>query len=177
MPGIDCGLQLGDGGRPPVAGEVHQRPVVMDRAANAASRGRGQRPVQIGNCLRIMPRVVVQNAPVECGSRQALIAGKRSRVVEQGLVIATECLVGKGPVEIALGRVLCQRNADAESRDGVFEPAELARAESLVEVGPEVARLKIDGVLELPGGEGVLPLTEIGAAEVAMLPGCTRLRQ
>ena len=49
MPGIDCGLQVGDGGRPPVAGEVHQRPVVMDRAANAASRGRGQRPVQIGN--------------------------------------------------------------------------------------------------------------------------------
>ena len=133
--------------------------------------------LEVGGGVGITPRGIVEDAAVQCGAGELVVALERTGVIAQGLVVATQRLVGQCPVEVALGRVVGQRDADAEGVESVFESAELVGAEPLVEVGPEVLRPEIDGLLELNGGAGVFAVAEVGATQVAMLPGRPRLRQ
>ena len=154
---VPRGLQIGEGPGSIVAGEFDQGAVVMDHAAGFASRGRGERPAEVDGGFGVTTRRIVEDAAVQCGTGKPVVALKRARVIAQGLVIPTKCLVGQSPVVVALGRVVGQRDADTEGVDSVFEPAELVSAEPLVEVRPEVLRPEVDGLLELVGGAASSP--------------------
>ena len=71
-------------------------------------------PAEIGLGLGITPRRVVEDATVQGGSRELVIALECARVIGRASIGATERLVGQCPVEVALGGILGQRDADAE---------------------------------------------------------------
>ena len=122
---IPRGLQVGEGRGSIVAGEFDQGAVVMDHPAGFASRGRGERPAEVGGGVGITPRRIVEDAAVECGAGELVVALEGARVIAQGLVGPTQCLVGQRPVVVALGRVVGQRDADAE---GVEQRLRIGRA-------------------------------------------------
>src|ERR1700733_8147374 len=102
----------------------------MDRPSGFAPRGGGERPAEVDSGLGITPRAKVDKAAVQCGAAQLAIALERRSVIAKSKVGPTQCLVGQCPVEVALGRVLGQRDTDAEGGESVFESAELVGAES-----------------------------------------------
>ena len=78
----------------------------MDHSAGFAPRGGAERVVKVDCGLGIVPRGVLENAAIQCGASEPVIALERTGVITKGLVGPPECLEGQGSVEVALGRVL-----------------------------------------------------------------------
>ncbi len=100
------GLQVGEGRGPVVACEFDQGAVIEDHTSDLGCRGCGQRAAEVGDRFGVTTRVIVEDAAVQRGNGEPVIALERAGVIVQGLAGSTQCLVSDGAVEVALGRVL-----------------------------------------------------------------------
>ena len=162
---------MSEGHGPISTRQVDQRAVVVDHAPGFPSRGRGERPIQVGGRFRVATVRRVEDPAVEGGIGQRPIELEGAGVVADGRISLAERLAGSGAVEVAFGRLGGQRDADAEGVGRVFVPPELIGAEPLVEVRPEILRPEFEGEPELFIGAGEVPGPEVGPPQVAILPG------
>ncbi len=71
---FSCGLQVNERRGSIAARESHQAAVVMDHSTGFAPRGGAERVVKVDCGLGIAPRGVLENAAIQCGASEPVIA-------------------------------------------------------------------------------------------------------